>query len=212
MTINDTVQITVGIDDTVTRDLCNDFTPNITNTTCTDTLFETSEKVDFITIANQTMLLKPTTDDEACYRKVILICFSKTYQLTISALNGNDHTLIMDKRFAITVQGNTKEENTAFIVIFVVTGSVVACAISSCLKDLFLRLRSGSKHECAIKLGVASLNITSNQFSNGYPNLALDTDKNVQKSLNAAALDVGLGFCTYIYFASLSFIIYIWPV
>ena len=141
MTTNDTVQISVSIDDTVTRDLCDDFTPNITNTTCTDTLFEASEKVDFITIANQNMLLNPTRDDAVCKEQDIVICFSKTYQLTISALNANDHTLIMDKRFAITVQGNSKEENTALMVVFVVGGSVLLCAVSSCFQALFLQLR-----------------------------------------------------------------------
>ena len=84
---NDTVQISVDMGGSMIHDLCDDFTFNITNTTCTDTLFEASEKVDFITIANQTMLLKPTTDDAVCNKKNTLICFSKTYQLTINALN-----------------------------------------------------------------------------------------------------------------------------
>ena len=138
---NDTVQISVDMGGSVIHDLCDDFTPNITNANCVDTLFKASEKVDFITIANQTMLLKPTTDDAACYGKAISTCFSKTYQLTISALNANDHRLIMDKRFTITVQGVSKEEIEIVAFIFVLGGSVVACAVNSCLQYLFLQLR-----------------------------------------------------------------------
>ncbi|MEM9569559.1 MAG: hypothetical protein AAF900_01220, partial [Bacteroidota bacterium] len=111
-TTSNTIEISIDEGDTMSRDLCDDFAPNVANTNCTDTLFEASEKVDFITIANQTMLLKPTRDDAACNDQQISICFSKTYQLTISAFNANDHRLITDKRFAITVQGNSKEENT----------------------------------------------------------------------------------------------------
>ena len=47
----------------------------------------------------------------------------------------------MDKRFTITVQGVSKEGIEIVALIFVLGGSVVACAVNSCLQYLFLQFR-----------------------------------------------------------------------
>ena len=135
------IQINSNIGSVVTHNLCDDFTPNITNTTCHKMLFVPSEELDFITITNQTMQLIPTANDGACYIKNVFLCFSKTYQLTIHALNATDHALMLDKMFTVTVEGNDKYDTETIIIILVLLGSGVTYACSSCiqnsLKDLF---------------------------------------------------------------------------
>ena len=138
---NDAVQFSIEVDETLSHHLCNDFVPIITNSTCKTTLFQSAEKIDFISINNQTMVLKPTSNDLPCPAITGYICFPRTYQLTINAFNASNRSLITHKKFAITLQGASKATIETLVVSLVMLGGGLVCLLSICIDKEFLRLR-----------------------------------------------------------------------
>jgi len=141
---NDVVQINVEVGDTIMRNLCSDFTPVITNTTCSKTLFEASKREAFITIHKQTMVLKPTGNNLHCDFEEPYECYPTTYQLTLSAFNINDYRLITQKEFVITVQKPSRSDIETIILSLAFSGSVSLCLLLVCCcekKHLCIRRR-----------------------------------------------------------------------
>ena len=138
---NDVVQLKIEVDKTLLHYLCNDFVPIVTNSTCKTTLFQSAEEVDFMSINNQTMVLKPTSSDLPCPAITGYICFPRTYQLTINAFNPSNSSLITHKRFAITLQGTSKAIIETLVVVLVILGGSMVCLLSICIDEQLLRLR-----------------------------------------------------------------------
>lgn len=136
---SDVIQFDVQVDTNIFRDLCNDFAPNITNSTCNNTLFATSEKLNFIRITDQMMQLKPTANDMNCYPGKTYQCFPLTYEINISAFNSSDHRLLKKKEFAITV--TDRDITKIQIIVLSVAFLGALCVISCCCKKELCRGR-----------------------------------------------------------------------
>lgn len=161
-TTSNTIEINIEEGQKMTRDLCSDFVPYIKDNTCSKTLFETSQAVDFVTINKTNMILTPKSYDLTCYHDIsyntheedISQCFPKTYQFMISALHLNDSQLITEKVYMITVNNTSLSENDKLVLGAFLLGSVGFCLLSCCCvenKDRCLCKRTQipalSKHE-----------------------------------------------------------------
>ena len=109
--MEDTIEINIEEDETMIRNLCNDFTPYTRDNACTRMLFQPSQVVDFVAINKTNMILKPKSYDLDCYSEDsnsvhgqgMYNCYPKTYQFTINASDVNNGKLIKEKAYSITV-------------------------------------------------------------------------------------------------------------